>query len=99
MSDRVPGEVTVRTIDIHAHLTPQGFLRAIDAGKSWHGIKPGQMYIRPRVRWTPRQRLDDMNSLGVDVQVVSTAAAFYQYEKAAATTTAMHRNVMMKYTR
>jgi hypothetical protein len=32
-----------------------------------------------------------MNSLGVDVQVVSTGAGFYYYDKDVQTITAMHR--------
>ena len=81
----------MRTIDIHAHLTPQCFVRTVEAGRDWHGVKPGQMRIGPRNSWTPEQRLNDMNSLGVDVHVVSTSVAFYQYELDAATTLAMHR--------
>src|SRR5215831_15557393 len=38
-------EVDVRSIDIHAHLTPQCFIRAMQAGKAWHGIQPGTMCI------------------------------------------------------
>jgi len=30
--------------------------------------------------WTPEQRINDMNSLGVDVHVLSTGAFFYRYE-------------------
>ena len=36
--------------------------------------------------WTPEQRLADMNSLGVDIQVVSTNVAFYKYDQDVATT-------------
>jgi hypothetical protein len=36
--------------------------------------------IAPRAVWTPEQRIADMNSLGVDVQVVSTGAGFYYYD-------------------
>ena len=39
--------------------------------------------------WTPEQRLADMNSLGVDIQVVSTNVAFYKYDQDVATTTAI----------
>jgi aminocarboxymuconate-semialdehyde decarboxylase len=41
--------------------------------------------------WTPEQRLADMNSLGVDVHVVSTGDAFYCYDRDAETVAAMHR--------
>jgi len=39
--------------------------------------------------WTPEQRLADMNSLGVDIQVVSTNVAFYKYDQDVTTTTAI----------
>jgi aminocarboxymuconate-semialdehyde decarboxylase len=39
--------------------------------------------------WTPEQRLADMDSLGVDMQVVSTNVAFYKYDQDVATTTAI----------
>jgi hypothetical protein len=35
----------------------------------------GELF-NPMNAWTPEQRLADMNSLGVDVQVVSTNVAF-----------------------
>jgi aminocarboxymuconate-semialdehyde decarboxylase len=81
----------MRSIDIHAHLTPQCFIRAMQAGKEWHGIRPGEERIGPRNSWTPEQRLADMNSLGVDVHVVSTVAAFYYYDRDAEVVAAMHR--------
>lgn len=81
----------MRSIDIHAHLTPQCFIRATQAGREWHGIKPGDMRIGPRNSWTPEQRIADMNSLGVDVHVVSTAAQFYYADRDAQVVAAMHR--------
>ena len=41
------------------------------------GDSQGQ--LPPKSRWTPEQRLADMDSLGVDIQVVSTYAGFYNY--------------------
>ena len=81
----------MRSIDIHAHLTPQCFLQAMAAGQSWHGVNPGDMFVAPRNVWTPQQRIDDMNSLGVDVQVVSTGAAFYFYDRDPQVISEMHR--------
>jgi aminocarboxymuconate-semialdehyde decarboxylase len=81
----------MRSIDIHAHLTPQCFIHAMQAGQEWHGIRPGSVRIAPRAVWTPEQRIADMNSLGVDVQVVSTGAGFYYYDKDVQTIAAMHR--------
>ena len=81
----------MKSIDIHAHLTPQCFIRAMESGQTWHGVQPGSMRIAPRAVWTPEQRLNDMNSLGVDVHVVSTGAAFYFYDKDPQVISAMHR--------
>ena len=79
----------MKTIDIHAHLTPQCFLRAMNANQTWHGVNPGDLRVTPRGVWTPEQRINDMNSL--DVHVVSTGAAFYFYDKDPQTIAAMHR--------
>ena len=83
----------MRSIDLHAHLTPQCFWRATRDGGEWHtlrreqdargrellvsGASRGQ--LPPRSSWTPQQRLADMDSLGVDIQVVSPFAGFYNY--------------------
>ena len=84
----------MRSIDIHAHLTPQCFWRATENGGDWHTIKREQdakgsevalvgghrQMLPPRARWTPEQRLADMDSLGVDVHVISPYVGFYNYE-------------------
>ena len=82
----------MRSIDIHAHATPQSFLRAMEAGREWHGIKePGNLRRGVKWCWTPEERLADMRSLGVDVQVVSVGDQFYQYHRDAPVGAAMHR--------
>ena len=83
----------MRTIDIHAHATPQCFQRAVLAGNTWHGMSrtEGELF-NPMNAWTPEQRLADMNSLGIDVQVVSTNVAFYKYDQDLATTSAIARD-------
>lgn len=57
-------------------------------GKDWHGLTPAEIYNShqdtPRTMWTPEQRISDMNSLGVDVHVMSTGALFYRYNRDAA---------------
>jgi aminocarboxymuconate-semialdehyde decarboxylase len=82
----------MRAIDIHAHLTPQCFQREVLAGNTWHGMTraEGELF-NPMNAWTPKQRLADMHSLGVDVQVVSTNVAFYKYDQDVATTGAIAR--------
>ena len=82
----------MRTIDIHAHISPEGYVNAIAKGESWHGITADPLSIHrnnPKTAWTPEERLADMDSLGVDVQVLSTNAYFYNYDKNPAIATAM----------
>ena len=84
----------MRSIDIHAHISPEGFIRAAEKGEDWYGTKAaaGGMYnYNPRTAWSPEQRLADMNSLGVDIHVLSTNAYFYNYDKDAETVTKMSR--------
>ena len=83
----------MRSIDVHAHLTPQCFWRATEKGGDWHTLKRetdarGMEYalvggrrqaLPPRAKWTPEERLADMDSLGVDVHVVSPYVGFYNY--------------------
>jgi aminocarboxymuconate-semialdehyde decarboxylase len=80
----------MRAIDIHAHLTPQCFQQAVLTGQTWHGMTSaeGELF-NPMNAWTPEQRLADMDSLGVDMQVVSTNVAFYKYDQDVATTVAI----------
>jgi aminocarboxymuconate-semialdehyde decarboxylase len=82
----------MRSIDVHAHLTPQCFWRATENGE-WHTIRREKdarghecaivggrpQPLPPRARWTPEERLADMDSLGVDMQVVSPYVGFYNY--------------------
>ena len=72
----------MRTIDIHAHLTPQRFQNAVLNGNDWHGMtsEEGELF-NPRNAWTPEQRIADMDSLGMDVQVVTTNVSFYKYDQ------------------
>ena len=82
----------MRTIDIHAHISPAGFIEAFKKGADWHGLRSdaaANMRYNPRTTWTPEERIADMNSLGVDVQVLSTNAFFYHYDKPAETARAM----------
>src|SRR5678816_3391701 len=83
----------MRSIDIHAHVTPQGFWKATENGGEWHTARREQdasgrelavigkskQSLPPKSRWTPEERIADMDSLGVDVQVVSPYVGFYNY--------------------
>src|SRR5499426_3792135 len=84
----------MRSIDIHAHLMPQSLWRAVDAGQAWHGfrLEPGRglgAVVRadkrvgvqtPKLRFTPEERLKDMDEQGVDVQVVSIHTPLFSYD-------------------
>ncbi|MCH8744694.1 MAG: amidohydrolase [Chloroflexi bacterium] len=84
----------MRSIDIHAHISPESCFQAMRQGKDWHGITPDQIRAghryNPRTMWTPEQRIADMKSLGVDLQVLSTGAFFYFYDRDAAQVAAMN---------
>ncbi len=83
----------MRTIDIHAHLIPQCLWRALEAGQKWYGIQyepggnPGMVVNHgrripvslPQLRFTPEERLQDMDAQGVDVQVISIHTLFFSY--------------------
>jgi aminocarboxymuconate-semialdehyde decarboxylase len=72
----------MKSIDIHAHSTPQCFQRDVLKGKKWHNMtsEEGELH-NPRNAWSPEERIADMNSIGMDVQVVSTTPAFYKYDE------------------
>jgi aminocarboxymuconate-semialdehyde decarboxylase len=83
----------MRTIDIHAHLVPQSLWRAADAGTEWYGYRyePGDgvgvmvsddkrtSFTSPKVRFTPEERLKDMDTQGVEVQLISIHTPFFGY--------------------
>lgn len=83
----------MKSIDIHAHITPQSYLSSMRRGDSWHGLRPEPLPldIEPQLEWTPEQRVLDMNSMGVDIQVASPGAQFYYYGRDAQEIAAMHR--------
>ena len=66
----------MRNIDIHAHISPEGMVKAMAEGQDWHGISSAEMLpiheYTPRTMWTPEQRLREMDELEVDVHVLST---------------------------
>jgi hypothetical protein len=82
----------MRSIDIHAHLMPHGMLQTLYRGDTWHGVSgernaQGRLVyglggrrqaLTPQFAWNTAQRLADMDSLGVDMQVVSTFIGYYQ---------------------
>ncbi|HSF07404.1 MAG TPA: amidohydrolase family protein [Methylomirabilota bacterium] len=97
----------MRTIDIHAHLVPRSLWQATDAGRDWYGFRhePGDgigamvgggkrtSFSSPKVRFTPEERLKDMDAQGVDVQVLSIHTPFFGYHLDPAQGRALARDV------
>ena len=71
-----------RIVDVHAHVTPQRFQRAVLGGEDWHGMTAadGELDNLPN-RWKPERRIEEMDAIEVDVQVVSPTDVFYQYDR------------------
>jgi aminocarboxymuconate-semialdehyde decarboxylase len=97
----------MRTIDVHAHVVPPGLWRAADARSAWHGSRhePGEglgtvvgggrrtAFSSPKVRFTPEERLADMDAQDVDVQVLSIHTPFFGYHLEPAEGRALAREV------
>ncbi len=85
----------MKIVDIHGHISPAGLLGAMSDGREWHGIRPHELLpthqYTSRTMWTPEQRLEEMDELGVDVHVLSTNSFLYFYERDSASTAAMAR--------
>ena len=83
----------MRSIDIHAHIVPAALSQLKEDG-NWHGYAvekagPGQDFLvrgtkrgwlQPKLLWGPDERLADMDSMGVDVHVLSIWVGLYGYD-------------------
>jgi aminocarboxymuconate-semialdehyde decarboxylase len=84
----------MKHIDIHAHLVPRTLWQAVDQGAQWYGYRqePGGKLndvvsgdgkrtnlTSDKLRFTPEERLKDMDAQGIDVQVVSIHTPFFGY--------------------
>ena len=97
----------MRHIDVHAHLAPQVLWQAFETGADWHGMTHetrGEaefivghdkriLINSPKIRYTPEQRLADMDAEGTDVQVVSIHTPLFPYHWDTATAIAASREV------
>jgi aminocarboxymuconate-semialdehyde decarboxylase len=97
----------MRTIDIHAHVVPRGLWQAVEARRDWHGYRheggeglgtvlgngKRTAFSSPKVRFTPEERLQDMDAQGVDVQVLSIHTPFFGYHLDPAQGRALAREV------
>jgi aminocarboxymuconate-semialdehyde decarboxylase len=74
-------------IDVHAHVTPQRFQRAVLSGADWFGMTPADGELgNVRNRWGPERRLEAMDEAQVDIQLLSPTDCFYQYGRDPAVT-------------
>jgi aminocarboxymuconate-semialdehyde decarboxylase len=83
----------MKNIDIHAHLVPNALWKAVDAGAEWYGFRQesgGRLadvvgngkrtnLTSDKLRYTPEERLKDMDAQSIDVQVVSIHTPFFGY--------------------
>ena len=82
----------MRNIDIHSHLLPQCMWQALDSGHEWYGMKYGSedksyLWVRegrngrihPKVRLKPEDRIQEMDAIGTDLQVVSVHTQIFGY--------------------
>ena len=96
----------MRSIDIHAHMVPQTVWRALDSGENWHGmyydsdnrnslcVQPGRsIAIPPKLRFTPEERIRDMDEQGTDVQLVSIHTPLFGYHLASSEGAQLAREV------
>ena len=86
--------VTGGCIDVHCHVTPQRFQKAVLDGNDWHGmtIADGELDNLPN-RWLPDRRIEEMDKIDIDVQVVSPTDVFYQYGQDPKVTQTISREV------
>jgi aminocarboxymuconate-semialdehyde decarboxylase len=97
----------MRSIDIHAHLVPRGVWQTVGTKQQWYGFhhEPGDglgsmvgngkrtTFSSPKARFTPEERLKDMDAQGVDMQVVSIHTPFFGYHLDATQGRALAREV------
>src|SRR5260370_42542033 len=84
----------MKTIDIHAHLVPRSLWRAAEAGNEWYGFRhePGEglgtflgtngkrtRFTSPKGRFTPEERLQDMDAQGGGMQGSSIHTPLLRY--------------------
>ena len=71
----------MKVIDIHNHINPRPFLKAVKNNRDWLGFtsKNGELE-NPRNNWTIEERINDMDSLGVDIQLLTVYGDYIKYD-------------------
>jgi len=63
-------------IDMHAHLTPECFRRGVQSGGLRNGMTSSVSELgNPRDSWIVAQRMQETDSLGIDVQVAENCVS------------------------
>ncbi len=79
-------------IDMHAHVTPERFKTAIREHGEWYGLDKtaGELGLGGFDK-SLAERLAEMDALGMDMQLVTPTAGFYQYDKEPDLTRRIHK--------
>ena len=98
----------MRSIDIHAHLVPQAMWSTTAGGGEWYGVRHESTgdglgvtisqgrrsrIATPKVRFTPTERMADMDAQGVDMQVLSIHTPLMGYHLPAGEAARLARDV------
>lgn len=72
----------MRAIDVHTHVTPRRFRDAFAGGGEWHGLTAttGELEI-PKFSLGAADRVDEMDEMGVAVQILTPNTGFYCYDR------------------
>ncbi len=72
-----------RIIDVHCHCTLQRFQKAVLVdGTDWHGMTSADGELgNERNLWDVSKRIEAMDEMRIDVQLVSPTDVFYQYHQ------------------
>jgi aminocarboxymuconate-semialdehyde decarboxylase len=82
LSNDSMGMYPSQIVDVHVHLTPHRFSRVALTGRKWYGMTSDDGELdNPKNLWTTEHRIDEMNRIGLDTQLVSPTDVFYQYDK------------------
>lgn len=82
----------MQVVDIHAHVTPERYKEGIRTKGTWFGLGPetGELN-RPGFIKTVAERIAEMDAIGVDRQLITPTAGFFQYRNKLETTVAIAR--------
>ena len=91
--NRYQEETEMPIIDMHAHVTPDRFKKAVSETGSWYGLGPrtGELHRPGGFNSSTAERLAEMDKVGIDIALITPNAGFYQYDNELATTIAIAR--------